>query len=716
MSNLSFNQPEYYFNRELSWLEFNERVLQEAKNRENPLLERIKFLSIVSSNLDEFFMIRVAGLKDQVAVGYTKTDAAGLTPKKQLERISDRVHKMVKDQCNCLNRSVFPTLKRNGINVLLYDELNKDQRRFVEQYFNSFIYPVLTPMAVDSSRPFPLILNKSLNIGVLVKQDSDHIFATVQVPAMLPRLIELQDEEENQNVSEENISTRNFIFLEEIIKRYIYRLFSGHKVICAFAYRITRNADLTIHEDEAEDLLMEIEKSLKKRKWGAAVRLEVSKGIDERLLGILKKALDLRSKDIYHIQGPLDLTFLMKMYSVKGYDKLKYKDFQPQIPVDILANDNLFELLESKDIIFHHPFDSFEPIIDFIKRAAQDGDVLAIKQTLYRVSGDSPIVEALAEAAERGKQVTVLVELKARFDEENNILWAKRLEKAGCHVIYGLVGLKTHCKITLVVRNEADGIKRYVHFGTGNYNDITARFYTDIGFITSNEKFGADASAVFNMLSGYSEPPKWHKLQSAPRGLREKLLSLIENETERVSLGEKGYIIAKMNSLVDPQIINALYKASKAGVEIELIVRGICCLKPGIEGVSDNITVRSVVGRFLEHSRIFYFYNGGKENVFISSADWMQRNLDRRVELLVPIEDEEMKKQLKMILEITLKDNVKARILNKEGKYKRIDKRGKNKLDSQQYFCELALKDAKSYNEEKNKIVFKPITYKERTL
>lgn len=693
MLSSGFNNSDYYINRELSWLEFNDRVLEEARDRNNPLLERIKFLSIASSNLDEFFMVRVASLKDLVNAGFNKPDYSGLTSKQQLKKISVRTHLMVDTQYSTLNRALLPALKKNGMHVVYREEVNEEQRVFLEEYFTNIVYPVLTPMAVDSSRPFPLILNKSLNIGVLIKpkeEEKELIFATVQVPSVLSRVIELPPAKEGAD--------RFFIFLEEVIMMFIDRLFTAREIVCAYPYRITRNADLSLEEEEAEDLLVEIEKSLKKRNWGNAIRLEVDSDIDERLLDVLKNALQIHHGDIYYINGPLDLTFLMKIWALEGYESLRYAPYEPQKSFSLLEEEDILGAIRKKDIFLHHPYESFEPVVDFIRQASKDPDVLAIKQTLYRVSGNSPIVRALAQAAERGKQVMVLLEVKARFDEENNIQWAKRLEQAGCHVIYGLVGLKTHSKITLVVRREESGIKRYVHLGTGNYNDITARFYTDMGLFTCNEYFGADASALFNMLSGYSEAPAWYKLEAAPLGLRKRFLELIETEARNARAGRKAVIMAKMNSLVDPEIISALYRASSAGVEIQLIVRGICCLRPGLKGISENITVRSIVGRFLEHSRIFYFYSDGREEVFLSSADWMPRNLDRRVELLFPIEDRDIKERIVNILELSLEDTVKARVLDSEGKYGKIDKRGKKSMDSQMLFCELALEGAKGYN------------------
>ncbi|MFZ5966693.1 MAG: RNA degradosome polyphosphate kinase [Bacillota bacterium] len=700
---MNLDHYENYINRELSWLEFNDRVLEEARNRINPLFERLKFLSIVSSNLDEFFMIRVASLKDLVNAGFHKPDPAGLTPKQQLKRISLRAHKMVDQQYSSYNRALVPGLRKNGIHIIYREELSQGQRNYINEYFIENVYPVLTPMAVDSSRPFPLILNKSLNVGVLVdggEQEKEMIFATVQVPAVLPRMVELPTEMEG---------ARMYILLEEVIMMFIDRLFTGKKVLCAYPYRITRNTDLSIEEEDAEDLLMEIEKSLKKRKWGVAIRLEVDDSMDESLVKILKNALEIHHGDIYYVNGPLDLTFLMKLSGIDGYDHLKYPEADPQVPLDLLGEEDIFQGIRREDVLLHHPYESFDPVVAFVEKAAKDDRVLAIKQTLYRVSGNSPIVRALAEAAERGKQVTVLVEVKARFDEENNIQWAKRLEKAGCHVIYGLVGLKTHCKITLVVRSEEDGIRRYVHLGTGNYNDITAKFYTDIGLFTCNEYYGADASALFNILTGYSEPLGWYKLEMAPLGLRKKFLSLIQREERHASTGGKGRIIAKMNSLVDTEIIAALYRASQAGVKIDLIVRGICCLRPDIKGVSENITVRSIVGRYLEHSRIYYFFNEGREEVYLSSADWMPRNLDRRVELLFPVESKKNKERVLGILEITLDDTVKTRILDGEGKYKKIDKRGKKLLNSQNYFYEIAREHWKRYNKDNVEVLFEPL-------
>jgi len=669
-----------FINRELSWLEFNQRVIEEAQDNSNPLFERLKFLSISESNLDEFFMVRVAGLKDQIAAGFNEPDFAGLTPIEQTKKISVRVHQMVEEQHNCFNRSLFPALKKEKIVFVKKEKMTADQIKFINAYFSNNIYPVLTPMVVDKGRPFPLILNKSLNIAVLLENNDTEVepfFAIVQVPSLISRVVELPLDE----------GSRSFVYLENIIELNLEKLFIGHNILTASCFRITRNADLSIDEEEAEDLLQAIKESVKQRKWGAAVRLEVESTIDQRLITILKDELDVGTSSIYKIVGPLDLSFLAKFSGLKGFDKYRF----PKLEVKKTFNfeeENIFDVIKKKDVLLHHPYESFKPVVQLVQEAAIDPEVLAIKQTLYRVSGDSPIVKALVQAAENGKQVTVLVELKARFDEENNIQWASRLEKAGCHVIYGLIGLKTHCKILLIVRREEDGIKRYVHLATGNYNDVTANFYTDIGMFTCNPYYGADASALFNTLSGYSELENPYKFAVAPISLRLKFLELINRETENKLLGKESKIIAKVNSLVDQEIILALYEASKAGVEVELIVRGICCLRPGVAGLSENIKVRSIVGRFLEHSRIYYFLNDGNEEIYLSSADWMTRNLDRRVELLFPVEDTSNKARLIEILKVHLRDTVKARMLNKNGMYTRIDKRGKELLNSQQYFSE----------------------------
>ena len=575
-------------------------------------------------------------------------------------------------------------LNNEGIYVIdSHELLSYEQGEFVDRYFMESVYPVLTPMAVDASRPFPLIRNKTLNIAALLanKQNKkETVFATVQVPGVLPRLVQIPSVN----------NAKNFILLEQIIERNIGKLFSNYKVLCAYPYRIMRNADLTIDEEEASDLLKEIQNKLKMRQWGEVIRLEVEAGIDAKLLRFLKSEFKVADADVFEIPGPIDLTVLMKLYGIDGYDHLRYVQPVPQKVPEIEPGEDIFEAIRKSDIFLHHPYQTFDPVVDFIRQASKDPDVLAIKQTLYRVSGNSPIISSLAQAAENGKQVTVLVELKARFDEEHNIVWAKKLEQAGCHVIYGLVGLKTHSKIALVVRKEEDGIRRYVHLGTGNYNDSTAKLYTDCGIFTCKESIGEDATAVFNMLSGYSEPLSWNELILAPYWLRDKFLYLIKREIKHVKAGKEGRIIAKMNSLCDPGIIAALYEASAAGVKIDLIVRGICCLKVGIPGVSENISVRSIVGNFLEHSRIFYFENGGNEDVYMGSADWMPRNLDRRVEIIFPVLEDSLKEKAIHILDVELKDNVKARVLESDGNYVRIDKRGKSLINSQRVFVEEA--------------------------
>jgi len=687
MKNRNAYTNEYFINRELSWLEFNHRVLEEAKDKSNPLLERLKFSSIASSNLDEFFMIRVASLKDQVNANYTKTDLSGLTPKEQLDKISKRVRRMVYEQYNTYNRAFLPQLRKSGINIVRKNELTNEERNFVEQYFMDVIFPVLTPMAVDSSRPFPAILGKTLNIAMYVKDNKntgDKIFAIVQVPLVLPRLIQLPLV---------NNTEKRYVILEEIIMMFVEKLFCGYDVVSAYCFRITRNADLTIEEEEAEDLLKEIEKSLKRRKTGAAIRLEVEADMDEGLKLILSEALEINESEIYRIKGPLDLTFLSDFLSVQGYDHLKYPAHKPRTPKDLLNEDDMFKAIRKQDIMMFHPFESFDPVIEFINRAANDSKVLSIKQTLYRVSGDSPIIKSLQGAAERGKQVTVLVEVMARFDEENNIKWAKELEQAGCHVVYGLVGLKTHSKITLVVRMESEGVRRYVHLGTGNYNDITARFYTDIGLFTCRESFGEDATSLFNMLTGCSDVPNMSNFYLAPFNLKFAISTLIKNEAENAKLGKKARIIIKMNALVDTAIIQELYEASRAGVQIELIIRGICCLRPGVCNLSENISVRSIVGRFLEHTRLLYFYNDGEEKIYITSADLMPRNLYRRVELMFEVKELAVKSRLIKMLHIILDDTVKARLMSAEGVYKKIDKRGKKNINSQDFFIENDLVD-----------------------
>ncbi len=684
-----FYDPKYYVNREISWVQFDHRVLNEAKNKRQPLFERLKFMSIVSSNLDEFFMVRVASLIDMIHADYDKKDIAGMKPKKQLEALLEEIQLLSKEQYSAFNRSLLPALREKaGVELISHHEdLTPSEQSFVDRYFKETVYPVLTPMAVDLSRPFPLIRNKTLNIGAVVRKkgiSDDLEFATVQVPAVLDRLVLLPGRSKKQRI----------ILLEEVIERNISKLFLHYDIICAYPYRITRNGDFTIQEEGAEDLLKEIEKQVKKRQRGEAIRLEVEDGIDKRLLKFLKKELKIEDNAVFKIDGPLDLTLCMKIYGLSGYNEFRDKKHIPAPAPEFETPGSIFSKIRKGDIMLHHPYQSFMPVVDFIRQAATDPKVLAIKQTLYRVSGNSPIIAALEQAAYNDKQVTVLVELKARFDEENNIEWAKQLEKAGVHVIYGLVGLKTHSKITLVVRKEDTGIRRYVHLGTGNYNDATAKLYTDIGLFTCDEKIGEDATAVFNMLSGYSEPEGWNDLILAPIWLKDRFLEMISREAKNAKAGKKAHILAKMNSLCDPDIIAALYAASSAGVKIDLIVRGICSLKVGIPGVSENITVRSIVGTFLEHSRIFYFENGGKSEVYCGSADWMPRNLERRVEIVFPIKDKELQAKLLHILDVELKDNIFASNLQPNScQYLKPDRRGKKAVNSQEIFVSEACEE-----------------------
>lgn len=653
--------PAFYFNRELSWLEFNQRVMEQAVSHDNPVFERMKFISITMNNLDEFFMIRVASLRDQVQAGWREPDASGLTPEQKLSKIVDRTHRMIDHVYSIYHDDIIPELNANLIHILTLDKINDQQKNYLISYYEQEVYPVLTPVASDSSRPFPLLLSKSLNLAILTKgKKGEPVFATVQVPSVLPRLIEIPSDN----------GAIHFILLEDIIRMNISRLFQGKKVLACAPYRITRNADLSFEEEEAEDLLLEIRKSLQMRKWGSVIRLEISHTMDKRLVQLLKKEFEINQNEVYRIDGPLNLDFLMKqLYPLKRYEHLKYTPYTPAVPTIFCSGLPVVDIIAKGDILLHHPYDSFEPVIRFLEEAASDPTVLAIKQTLYRVSGNSPIVNALAKAAEAGKQVTVLLEVKARFDEENNIQWGDRLEKAGCHVIYGLAGLKTHSKITLVVRREQNEIHRYIHLGTGNYNDVTAKIYTDYSLFTCDKTIGSDASVFFNSLTGLSTPPEMNKLISAPTDLRPFLIQKIEREIQHALRGNPAAIFAKMNSLVDTRLIKKLYKASQAGVKICLIVRGICCLRPGIEGVSDNIEVHSIIGRFLEHSRVYQFYNNAQSELYLSSADMMPRNMDRRVELLFPIENQLIAKRIMSDMGIYWADTVKTSVLYENGDY-----------------------------------------------
>ncbi len=670
---MDFDKPEYYLNRELSWLKFNERVLEEAAVRDNPLLERLRFIAIASSNLDEFFMVRVGTLKNQIDESREWVDPAGLSPAQQLAATAKAVHKLVKQQYHLL-KDVLQEMEREQLPFAQPEELPAFAADWLRKYFDNMISPVLTPLAVDASHPFPFLSNRSLNLGLtLLDKDGEVSIAVIQVPGVLPRILEVPCEKRK----------RCFVFLEDVIRQYCHQLFHGYRIKNIVPFRITRNADFLIDEEEADDLLEEVQRSLRQRKRGRAVRLEIARDNNKAIRRFLIDELRIEEDDLYEISGPLDLTCFAKFAEIPGFDHLRQSSIQPQWPLDLPPGDNLFEAIRDNDILLHHPYESFLPVLNFVRTAAEDPQVLAIKQTLYRVSGNSPLIRSLAQAAENGKQVTVVVEIMARFDEENNIHWARRLEEAGCHVIYGLVGLKTHAKMCLVVRREDGGIRRYVHMSTGNYNDSTARVYTDIGLFTANDQFGADASGFFNVLTGYSDPPVWNKIAVAPLGLRDKIFEHIQQETAYARSGKPARIIAKMNSLVDKEIIAALYEASVAGVTIDLIIRGICTLRPGVPGVSNRITVRSIVGRFLEHSRIFYFSAGGEEKYYLSSADWMPRNLNNRVEILFPIESTTHRKRIFELLQLLLSDNQKSHEMKATGVYRRRKISGKLKINAQ---------------------------------
>ena len=686
---MDYDDPELFISKQFGWVEFNRRVLEEAQDETTPLLERLKFLSITATNLDEFVMVRVARLKDEINSGYKETDKAGLTPKEVFAELAERIHSLVADQYDCWNK-IVPQLEKEGIYFAEYEALTEAQQRYLTNYFNDTIKPVLTPRAIDQSRPFPLILNKSLNLAVRLKSDEQaelfpnkegqNLFSVIRVPSVLARLVEVPSAQ----------GEKVFICLERVIEEYLDKVFSGYEIEAVNSFRITRNADVDLDED-ARNLLVEMERYVKRREKGFPVRLEVEAGMDKKIKKFLVNALELKNEDIYEIEGPIDLSPFFSFRDLAGYQDLRFEPHYPEPAIDFHNTEDIFTAIRKRDRMLHLPYESFNPIVEFVQQAAHDPNVLAIKQTLYRVSGDSPIIEALATAAENGKQVTVLVELKARFDEENNIEWAKKLEAAGCHVVYGLVGLKVHSKLLLTVRQESDGIRRYVHLSTGNYNDNTAKVYTDTSIFSCREPLAADVSSLFNLLTGYSKPPRWKKLAVAPLDLREIFIEWIRNEIEQVQAGKEGHIIAKMNALVDKKMIKELYKASQQGVKIDLIVRGMSCLRPGIEGVSENIRVISIVGRLLEHSRIYYFANGGHTKVFMSSADWRPRNLDRRVEALFPVENKELKKRVIKILKVNLEDTVKARVQQPDGSYERIKETGEE-INSQEKFRKLAQK------------------------
>ncbi len=695
--------PHHYINRELSWIEFNARVLEEARDATNPWLERLKFIAIFSSNLDEFFEVRVAGLQQQLHAGLEPQDygADGLDAAEQLAAIDKRVHELVADQYRVLNEEVFPALAARGIERVRYEQLTDTERAAVEGFFANNVYPVLTPLAIDPGHPFPHVHNKSLNVALLIEREeagqSQQWFAVVQVPSVLDRIVVLQRDE----------SRLRFLLLEDVIRVHLGDLFGGFRVLGSTVFRVTRNTDLVIDEDEAEDLLQTIEETLRQRIRGEAVRLEILADADEQYLQMLESALDLEPRDVYRVDGPVDLTVLAALHRVEGFRPLRDEPLMPRMPGPFATTANVFDAIRAQDILVHHPYESFGCVVDFIDRAADDPQVLAIKQTLYRTSAPSPIISALGRAAQNGKQVTALVELKARYDEENNIVWARSLEQAGVHVVYGVVGLKTHCKASLVVRREPEGVRRYVHLATGNYNPTTSRVYTDLGLFTANADFGQDTSEMFNLLTGYSRGHQWKKLVVAPVGLRERVIDLIDRERRHAETGVRARIIVKMNSLVEPSVIDALYRASQAGVSIDLVIRGICCLRPGLAGVSENIRVTSIVDKFLEHSRIFYFENGDSPDVFLASADWMPRNFFRRIEVMFPIEDPRLKTRIiDEILPTVLGDTVKARRLQSDGSYTRVAPNdGQASVRSQLVFQNLAREAARDVGESARQFV-----------
>ncbi len=664
-SETDFRSPSLYLNRELSWIEFNGRVLAESETEGVPLLERLKFLAIVSANLDEFFMVRVAGLKQQTSGDVSDVGPDGMSPGEQLQSVCERVHDLVAAQYRCLLERVLPALAENGVLLVKPEQLDEGGLRALDERFHNEIFPILTPIAVDPGHPFPHLRNKSLNLGVMFDESSEANFGVVQVPLMLPRLLEVPGVKGARHA---------YVLIEDLVARHVGNIFPGVRLRGTYTFRVTRNFDIEIDEEEAEDLLQTIQAELRKRERGNAVRLEVAGSPTpaslQKLVGALKLDPD---RDVYHVGGLLNVADLMQLVLKDERRDLRDEAFTPQAVPPLRDADDPFAVIREQDVLLHHPYESFEHVVDFIARAAEDPDVLAIKQTLYRAGGDSPIVRALARAAEAGKQVTAVVELKARFDEESNIVWARMLEQSGVNVVYGLLGLKTHAKCSLIIRRERGKLRRYVHFSTGNYNPSTARLYTDLSLITARESVAEDASSLFNLLTGYSAPPKWKSLIVSPLGLHETVLGLIAREAEHARSGRPARIIAKMNAVVDEDVIEALYRASSAGVDVSLLVRGICCLRPGVPGVSETIDVRAIVDRFLEHGRVFSFANGGKREVFIASADWMPRNFHRRVEVMVPIEDETIKTRIADILDLQLADTAKAWRLRSDGSYERVE-------------------------------------------
>lgn len=699
-----YNTPENFFNRDLSWIEFNRRVWEEALDPGLPLLEKVKFLSIFHSNLDEFYMIRVSGLKEQIAANVLEPTIDGLTPTEQLQKIEKSLKPMLKKTMDLWLNEIVPALRENNIMIADYDDLSIEEKEKLNEYFKKEIFPVLTPLAFDPGRPFPYISNLSLSLAILVrKPNGENHFARVKVPSILPRLMQIDSIVKPEKKLQANGQfSAKFIWLEDLIRANLSVLFPGMEILEAHRFRITRDTDIELQEDEADDLLSVIEENIRQRRFGSVVRLEVASKMPDFMLDTLIDNLQIKKDDVHVLEGPLGLSDVISLYDLPLH-QLKSKPYYPVQQSVFEEDEDFFTTIKQKDILLHHPYHSFTPVIEFIKQAAKDPDVLAIKQTLYRVGSTSPITEYLIEAAERGKQVAVLVELKARFDEENNIYWARELEKVGVHVVYGLVGLKTHAKMTLVVRRESDGVKRYVHMSTGNYNAITAKLYTDIGYVTSNPEICSDVSDVFNYLTGYSKQTDFNELIVAPINMREKFLELILREVKNIQSGGKGKIILKLNSLVDPTLISALYEASNAGVKIDLIIRGICCLVPKVPGLSQNIKVISIVGRYLEHSRALYFYNNGDEEVYLSSADFMQRNLDRRVEIAWPVEDNKIKSEIiKSLLRVSLKDNIKSRELQSDMTYTKCRLRdGNKKVNSQDWLMEYAVRSTPGYSKNK---------------
>jgi len=677
-----------YFNRELSWLEFNQRVLNEALDRDNPLLERLKFLAIVSSNLDEFFMVRVGGLYLVAREGIRRKDIAGMTPLQQIRAIAKRAHTMVEDQYRCFREDVEPALKDAGFSRLPPSGFSKAQAAYAEQYFESELLPLLSPIALRDDRRFPLLVNTRLSLLCRLRNsegEEDCKYALIPISNRMDRFITLPSS-----------SGYFYTLVEDIVRHFIARIFPGEEVIEVDAIRIARNADMAVREDEAADLLAEMKEVLTQRKKSSAVRLEIEKNCSRNALGYLRRRLEIETRDIYRIDGPVNLADFMELALQEGFDELKLEPWPPQPTPEIDAESSIFDAISSGDILLHHPYEHFQPVLRLVEEAAKDPDVLAIKQILYRTSHDSPIIAALREAAQRGKYVTVLVELKARFDEARNIGWAEKLEEDGVQVVYGVRGFKTHAKLLLVVRREREGIVRYLHLGTGNYNEKTARLYTDISYMTRSEELAVDASAFFNAITGYSQPQSYQRISAAPLTMRKHLLTLIDEEIERCKQGQKGLIMLKVNSLSDREMIDALYRASRAGVEVKLNVRGICCLRPGVKGLSENISVVSVVDRFLEHSRIIYFHHGGDSKIHIASADWMPRNLDKRIELLTPVDEKKCKRKLASILKAYFKDSSKAWTLLRSGEYIRGEPEdGRRLLSSQQFFHKEAIDSVK---------------------